>query len=191
MADRDNAAPPEPRRSHAQPVDFVQQCYITRDLEGACRRLSALLGAGPFLGGGELVLDQHVYRGRLAGPIRLRGVFGCAGETNLEILQILSDGPCAFTDMFPGGGEGMHHTAHFCTDYVAERDRLVEAGFPVASEFTMIFGAKICYIDTRAALGHMIELYPDHAVIRDMFAQARDAAQGWDGTGLMRPFAME
>jgi hypothetical protein len=76
-------------------------------------------------------------------------------------------------------------------DYAAERDAFVAAGYPVASEFSVSFGAQICYIDARESLGHMIELYPENAIIRDMYRQARDAAQNWDRKELIIPWRLE
>lgn len=172
------------------PGAIVQNCYIVRDLEAACARMNRLYGIGPFVGGGEGVgvLDKHVYRGRPAPPIRIRGVFVQSGDLNIELVQLVSTTPSAFHDMYPGGGEGFHHVAMFCDDYEADRDRFVAEGMPVASEFETAFGARICYIDARETLGHMIELYPENAIIRGMYAQARDASVGWDGDRLIIPW---
>jgi hypothetical protein len=167
---------------------IVQNCYVVRDLEAACDRFHRLYGIGPFVGGGEGVLDGHVYRGDAADPIRMRGVFVQSGELNIELIQLLSDAPSAFHDMFPNGGEGLHHVATFCADYDATRARWVAAGCAVASEFVTGFGARICYIDARATHGHMIELYPEDPVIRRMYEQARTAATGWDGRRLIVPW---
>ena len=101
---------------------------------------------------------------------------------------MLSTTPSAFRDMYPGAAEGFHHVAMFCDDYAARRDAFVAEGFEVASEFTVSFGAQICYIDARPALGHMIELYPENAIIRGMYQQARDAARDWDGKELIIPW---
>lgn len=171
------------------PLAFVQNCYVVPDLEAACQRFHALYNIGPFVGGTEAVLEHHEYRGEAAEPIRLRGVFVQSGDLNVELVQILSDGPSAFHDMYASGEGGFHHAALFCDDYEATRDELVAAGMPLASEFTTIFGTKICYLDARDTLGHMIELYPENAIIRDMYRQARDAAKDWDGRDLIIPWS--
>jgi hypothetical protein len=121
--------------------------------------------------------------------VRLRGVFVQSGDLNIELIEILSDAPSAFHDMYPSGTEGFHHVAMFCADYERERDAWVEAGYPIASEFTVPWGAKICYIDARAHFGHMIELYPEDEIIRGMYRQARDAVEGWDGAQLIVPWS--
>lgn len=163
------------------PLHFVQNCYVVPDLDAACRQFHELYGVGAFVGGSEGVLESHFYRGEPSAPIRLRGVFVQSGDINVELVEILSDAPSAFHDMFGAGEGGFHHAAIFSDDYEGDRDRFVAAGMPVASEFTTPFGAKICYLDARATLGHMIELYPENAIIRDMYRQTRDAARDWDG----------
>lgn len=167
---------------------IVQNCYVVPDLDHACAQMHQLYGIGPFLGGQPAELRDHVYRGRPAQPIRYRSVFVQSGELNVELIQPLSPAPSAFHDMFPDGGPGFHHVAVFCTDYASERDAFVAAGFPVASEFTAGVGAQICYIDARGVLGHMIELYPEHAAIRAKYRQTRDAAAAWDGSQLIIPW---
>ena len=171
------------------PLQVVQNCYVVRDLEAACARLHRLYVIGPFLGGGEAVLGDHVHRGRAEAPIEIRGVFVQSGELNIELVQLLSTTPSAFRDMFADGAEGFHHVAIFCDDYVARREAFRREGYEVASEFTVSFGAQICYIDARATLGHMIELYPENAIIRGMYQQARDAARTWDGQQLIIPWS--
>jgi hypothetical protein len=90
--------------------------------------------------------------------------------------------------MFKRDAEGFHHVAMFCEDYVGQRDAFVEAGSPVASEFVAPWGITICYVDTRNHLGHMIELYPEDATLRDLYDQSRRAAENWDGKKLILPW---
>jgi len=168
---------------------IVQNAYVVRDLDDACRRFHRLHGLGPFVGGSTFELGGHVYRGRSAGAVSVRGVFVQSGPLNVELVQVLSGPPSAFHDMYSPGEEGFHHVAEFCDDYERQRDSWVAAGYPVASEFTLSWGAKICYIDARAGFGHMIELYPQDPVIRDMYRQAAEAPRVWSGAPLIIPWA--
>ena len=167
---------------------IVQNGYVVRDLEQACARLHAMFGIGPFVGGVEMLLDDNRYRGAPAEPIRLRGVFVQSGDLNIELVEILSTGPSAFHEMFGKGEEGLHHVAMFSDDYDAEKTRWIAAGHDLVSEFTTGFGAKICYIDARGTLGHFIELYPEHPIIRAMYAQTVEEARDWDGRQLIVPW---
>ena len=168
---------------------IVQNAYVVRDLEEACARFHSRYRVGPFVGGAVFELGSHVYRCQPAAPVKVRGVFVQAGPVNVELLQLLSDGPSAFHDMFAPGAEGLHHVALFCDDYERERDAWVAAGHSVASEFTLAWGPRICYIDARREFGHMIELYPEDTIIRGMYRQARDSALGWDGAQLIIPWS--
>jgi len=170
------------------PSSIVQNAYVVRDLEEACTRFHRLFGIGPFVGGSQFELGNHVYRGRSADAVSVRGVFVQSGSLNIELLQVASGPPSAFHDMFASGEAGFHHVAEFCHDYRQRKDAWIAAGYAVASEFTLSWGAQICYIDARSTLGHMIELYPEDVVIRDMYRQAREAPLGWSGTPLIIPW---
>lgn len=168
---------------------IVQNAYVVRDLDDACQRFHRLYGVGPFVGGSQFELKDHIYRGRPANAVSLRGVFVQVGTLNVELLQILSSPPSSFHDMFASGKEGFHHVAEFCDDYEQQKAAWVAAGYPVASEFTLSWGVRICYIDARSDFGHMIELYPQDPVIRDMYRQAREAPYHWRGEPLIIPWA--
>jgi len=167
---------------------IVQNAYVVRDLDEACTRFHRLFGIGPFVGGSQFELASHVYRGRPADAVSLRGVFVQSGTLNVELLQVLSRPPSAFHDMFSVGESGLHHSAEFCEDYEQRKHDWIVAGYAVASEFTLSWGAKICYIDARSVLGHMIELYTEDPVIRHMYRQAREAPLRWSGSPLSIPW---
>lgn len=165
---------------------IIQNCYIVRDLEAACKRLNHMYGIGPFMGGQAGSLTEHTYRGRPEAPIGIKGVFVQSGDLNIEFIQQHNDGPSCYRDMFKPGEEGFHHTAIFCKDYDAEKKAFEAAGFPIANEFQTSETTFLCYTDTRKALGHMIELYQDHAGVRGMYAMIREAAETWDGKDVFK-----
>lgn len=166
----------------------VQNAYIVANLEQACEDWHRLYGIGPFRGGQQSSLVDVVYRGAPAPDTDIKVVFVQSGDMNIELIELCSDGPSAFHDMYKRGEQGFHHTAVFCEDYEAERDAFVDAGFPVAAEFTARGTLKICYVDTRPVLGHMIELYPESDLIRGLYAQTIESAQNWDGKDLIIPW---
>ena len=169
-------------------LKFVQICYVVANLEQACARFHKTLGIAPFVGGGDVVLGHHTYRGQPTDPIIVRGAFGQSGDLNIELVELVSPGPSAFRDMYPGRQEGLHHAAIFCADYAATRDTLIAQGMPLASEFETDFGTRICYIDACALMGHMLELYPENAIIREMYARTRFETDHWDGSRLIVPW---
>lgn len=169
-------------------LEYVQMCYVVENLETACESFHAMFGMGPFIGGGEIILNRHTYRGHAADPIVLRGVFAQSGDMNVELVELVSTGPSAFRDMFPSKQHGVHHAAIFCDDYAETRAHFVSQGMAVASEFETAFGAKICYIDARESTGHMLELYPENDIIREMYARTRFEAAHWDRSKMIIPW---
>lgn len=170
------------------PVTLVQMAFLVPDLEAGCAALNRAYGWGPFLGGSEGVLADHVYRGQPADPIRIRGVFVQSGEINVEVIEVVSDAPSAFHEMLRADGEPvLHHCATFAADYAGTRDHFVAQGFPVVSEFGFA-GHRICYVDTRRLLGYMTEVYPDLPVIRAMYAETVAAAAEHPGSPAITPF---
>ncbi|MFM6852604.1 MAG: hypothetical protein ACKOUM_00805, partial [Sphingopyxis sp.] len=106
--------PPAATRMGRPAMQFVQNCYVVADLDAACEQFYQQYNIGPFVGGTEFSLDNHVYRGQPAPPIALRGAFAQSGELNIELIEILPDTPSAFRDMLAAGQGGFHHAAMFC-----------------------------------------------------------------------------
>lgn len=171
------------------PVTLVQMAFLVPNLEEGCAALNRAYGWGPFLGGTEGVLADHVYRGEPADPIRIRGVFVQTGAINVEVIEVVSDAPSAFHESLRADGQPvLHHCATFAADYTATRDHLTGQGYPVVSEFGFA-GHRICYVDTRPLLGYMTEIYPELPIIRAMYAEARSAASMRPGDPAITPFS--
>lgn len=170
------------------PVSLVQMAFLVPNLEAGCAALHRAYGWGPFLGGTEGVLADHVYRGQPADPIRIRGIFVQSGDINIEVIEVVSDAPSAFHEALRGNDPPvLHHCATFAADYAGTRDHFVAQGFPVVSEFGFA-GRRICYVDTRPLLGYMTEIYPELPLIRAMYAETREAARLRAGDDAITPF---
>jgi hypothetical protein len=170
------------------PVTLVQMAYLVPSLEAGCAALNRAYGWGPFIGGTEGVLADHVYRGQPADSIRIRGVFVQTGTINVEVIEVVSEAPSAFHEMLRADGEPvLHHCATFAADYAGRRDNLVAQGYPVVSEFGFA-GRRICYVDTRPLLGFMTEVYPELPIIRAMYAETVEATKLRPGDPAITPF---
>lgn len=171
------------------PVTLVQMAFLVPQLEAGCAALNRAYGWGPFLGGTEGVLADHIYRGQPADPIHIRGIFVQTGDINVEVIEVVSDAPSAFHEMLRADGlPVLHHCATFAADYEGTRDHFIAQGYPVVSEFGFA-GRQICYVDTRPLLGYMTEIYPELPIIRAMYAEACDAATVRPGAADITPFS--
>ena len=158
---------------------IVQNCYITHDIEATCHRFHDMFGIGPFLVGRNPIPAEDVtHRGKPATePLDFSRAFVQSGDLNIEFIQPHSREQNAFWDMFAEGEEGLHHVAIFAEDYVAERDAFVAAGFEIATELSLLPDCSVSFIDTRSVLGHMVELYEDHPILRMTYQQTRDGCR--------------
>jgi hypothetical protein len=161
----------------------IQNAFIVNDLETAMHRWHAMIGIGPFLVNEHIPLEDVVYRGAKV-ELDVSVALAQSGDIQIELIQQHSDGPSCYRDQFAPGEEGFHHVAILCEDHEAAYRQYVDAGMVSATEF----GSgehKIAYMDARAAIGSMIELYPDIDGIRMLFDTVRNIGKGWDGRNLV------
>ena len=58
-------------------------------------------------------------------------------------------------------------------------------GYEVATELVTPEKRGAAYVDTVAALGHMVEIYRVNETLYDFYAMIADAARDWDGQNLV------
>jgi hypothetical protein len=168
-------------------IEIVQNAYVTKDLQATCARLFAEFGIGPYILAADLELGEHRYRGERVEPVIIDAAFAQSGDLNIEIIQVKSTGPCAFSEETTTSNQ-IHHVAYFCDDWAMERDRITSLGYPVVSEFSIGDGVEICYIDTRPLFGHMIELYPRDPLLLGLYDRVRLLALQEEGGELLIPW---
>jgi hypothetical protein len=166
---------------------IVQHAWVVPSLEAACRRWHRTLGVGPFLLNRDIALDRPRHRG-LPQVTRFSTAIAQHGDIQIELVEQHDDTPSAYRDTVPSGATRFHHVALIPPDYEAALEGLADQGFEIAADGW--FGdMRFAYVDTMAALGHMVELVEDKPAIRGFFAAVRRAAERWDGdpATLIRP----
>jgi hypothetical protein len=164
---------------------IVQNAYVVNDAAAAAERMVELMGAGPFFVFEHIPLSECLYRGGNS-VLDHTSAYGQCGNVMMELVQQNNDGPSAFRDLYAPGEEGLHHVAMFSEALDTELSRYADLGFPTATLATTETGTRFAYVDTSAALGHMVELYQDDPGIRDFYAMVAAAAENWDGTDPVR-----
>lgn len=163
-------------------LPIVQAAWVVADLEAAIHGWAAL-GVGPFF---TFTVDMPdaLYRGAPV-PLVFRGALAQAGDVQIELIRQLSAGPSAYRDVVPEGQSGFHHVCRSFGGYDATMARLRGLGIVAVSEGAPS-GARVCYADTRALLGCMLELTDESPTISALAALVRNGAQGWDGRDPIR-----
>jgi hypothetical protein len=168
-------------------IKIVQNAYVVESLDDACAELHRTFGMGPFLVVRDFRMGNHTYRGNKADDIVVDAAVTQSGDLQIELVQMKSKGPDAISDMYkPGSGMILHHVAHICenNDYEEIKDLLAASGAPLASEFAIDGGGKVCFMDTRSTLGHMVELYEDSVWENELYRIVREKTANWDGQQL-------
>lgn len=158
----------------------VQLAYHVPDAERAAVEFARQFGWGPFFLMEHIPLASCLYRGT-PGRFDHTSAYGQAGEVMVELIQGHGDSPNVLNEAFPPEATGLHHVAMF-EENLAEALAGWEArGFVVAMRATTTTGVEFAMVDTRATLGHYLELYPPVRALQKFYAYVRRAAVDWNG----------
>ncbi|MFO6431559.1 VOC family protein [Erythrobacter sp. W302b] len=164
-----------------------QLAYKINDLEAAAEAHHRQFGSGPFFVLRHVVLASSQHRG-VERPFDHSSAYGQWGDMMVELVVQHNPDPSALHDMFPHGSraEGLHHAALFVDDLAAAIARFESEGAPLAQLSVTAGGTAFAFVDTRASLGHMLELYEPTEQLTGFYDFVAAAAQGWDGRDLLR-----
>jgi hypothetical protein len=164
-----------------------QLAYKVNDLEAAAAAHHCQFGSGPFFVLRHVALSSSQHRG-IERPFDHSSAYGQWGSVMVELVVQHNPDPSALHDMFPHGSgrEGLHHAALFVDDLQSEIARFESLGSPLAQLSVTQTGTAFAFVDTRASLGHMLELYEPTVQLTGFYDFVAQAAQGWDGRDLIR-----
>jgi hypothetical protein len=164
---------------------FMQMCWVVPDLQATVASWVATTGVGPFFYFESVTFEQPVYRGQPVDCPNISAAMAQAGDVQIELVCQHDDRPSVWRDVVGPGTRGLHHMALYCTDYDASLRAYTQHGAAVAFSGLMM-GSRVCWIDTTATLGCMVELIEANDVAATVFASFRSAADGWDGRDPLR-----
>lgn len=162
----------------------IQNAYYVRDVDAAIRRWHALWGLGPFFVRRHIALPMVLYRGAPA-QLDITAAYVQAGPIMVELVTQHDDSPSAFREMFAADQEGFHHVAVLPDDYEQLLASYASQGYPVVTELRTASGRGAAYVDTRAMLGHMVEVYWPSAGLLQLYRDVQHAAERWNGRELV------
>jgi len=164
-----------------------QLAYKVNDLEAAVAAHHRQFGSGPFFVLRHVELATSVHRGA-EQAFDHSSAYGQWGGVMVELVVQHNPDPSALHDMFPWGSgrEGLHHAALFVDDLEGEIARFAAEGVPLAQLSVTAGGTAFAFVDTRASLGHMLELYEPTEQLAGFYDFVAAASQGWDGRDLLR-----
>lgn len=150
--------------------------------------MAATLGAGPFFINENITLSWGNHRGEPTDFVH-SSAYGQWGEIMVEFFQQENDVPnTPYRDMFAADEEGLHHTAIMVDDMSEAFDYFENNNMPVVTRCGLAPGDDVhfAFIDARATLGHMIEIYPRSEGLFSFYRRVRDASLDWTGDDPIR-----
>jgi hypothetical protein len=162
----------------------VQIAYAVPDAVEHAHRWAAL-GAGPFFVRPHIALTEVVHRGEPA-TFDHTSAYGQWGSIMVELVQDHGLGPSVIRERYASQEVGLHHFAFFVDDLDASTAALAGAGFPLAMSAATSSGMRFHFVDTCAALGHMVELYVPTPHLVGFYEKVAAASAGWDGRDPVR-----
>jgi len=163
----------------------VQIAYAVPDAVAAAHHWAAEYGAGPFTVLPHIEVVDVFHRG-VPAVFDHSSAYGQWGSVMVELVQDHGTGPSAVRDLYGPRESGLHHLAFFVEGLDATTARLNAAGHPTAMTAATRGGTRFHFVDTSAALGHMVELYERTEHLAAFYARIAADADGWNGNDPVR-----
>ena len=169
-------------------LDIVQVAYHVTDVHRAATDMVTKFGAGPFFVNENITLSWGEHRGEPTDFVH-SSAFGQWGRVMVELFRQENDTlRSPYRDMFSVDEEGLHHSAIMVPDMNEAFDYFESIGLPVVTRCGLSGSERVdfAFVDARALLGHMIEIYPRSAGLVSFYDMVESAANGWDGRDPIR-----
>jgi hypothetical protein len=163
---------------------IVQIAYLVDDVQAAALQWADRTGAGPFFVRRHPPLASVEHRGASA-LFDHSSAFGQWGSVQVELVQLHDAAPGSLA-LALGGSPGIHHVACFVHSLEAEQQRLEALGWPALLTARTAGGLTFGFHDSRADLGHLVEVYEPSDRLLRFYAKVAQAASGWDGSDPVR-----
>lgn len=167
---------------------IMQMAYVVEDLEASIKWWASEARTGPWFVIDNFLAPGQIYRGQ---PSRAdaRIAMSFAGHMNIELIQPLDQEPSVYKEHIDRRSFGFHHVGIAFTDMAAAIADYESRGYALAYDAPVPTGGSVAYMDDGHNDPGFIELLPVTPGMEETFTRIWRAAQNWDGTGLIRPFA--
>ena len=183
-----NQQGPQKMTKLSAPGHPFQYAWHVPDLEKAIEYWANVIGVGPFFINDNVdskTMEGFKYRGG-DGNLEMSVAWSQSKEGQIELIDVKSKEANVYHDLIPEDQVGFHHIGIWSDDYFSDKAILA-----VNYENVMDMGtnSNICYFDTSADSGNMLELIERNDGIVGLFEMIATASREWDGTRPARTMA--
>jgi hypothetical protein len=167
----------------------AQIAFVVEDLAAAIDHFIRDQGAGPFFLLEHFWQPGQTYRGA-PSQADVRIAMGFSGATWFELIQPLDDHRSVYRETIEARGYGLHHHGIAFADCEAAFADYAARGWREVFRAAVPTGGEVIYLEHPGSPAPgFIELLPATPGMDDTFTRFWRAAQDWDGTDPVRPFA--
>jgi hypothetical protein len=153
--------------------------YIVRDLDAAMQSWLAQ-GVGPWFTMANVEQKDCLYRGEPCDATASLA-FANSGPMQIELIQLVSDGPNIYREFLDTHGEGFHQFAWWAQDFDGVVDRAKAAGWPVVWSGGEGGGVRYAYFELDPRISTVVELMELTEASQGLADLVTAAAEQWDG----------
>ncbi len=146
----------------------MQVAYAVADVRAAADRWATTTGAGPFFVIEHIPLTAARVGGA-PGEFDHSSAYGQWGSVMVELVQ-------EHTAPLVEPGSGVHHLAFMVESLPAAQGWCVDQGWPELLWASTSGGQEFAFMDARAELGHLVELYEPSERLLAFYAKVAAAA---------------
>lgn len=133
---------------------------VVPDIGAAVRHYSKFLNIKPWFRS-KTRSNDAAFRGE-SFPLQLEIALAFSGGMEIELIQMLTDRECIYSDIMRNRGGGLHHVGIMVTGFDRKLDRMKAAGIGVIQSGVIrtVGGAvtKYAYLDTVSTCGIVSEI---------------------------------
>lgn len=167
---------------------IFQNAWVVADLEAAVEQWVNLMKVGPFfmMDHSDTLVDIS-HRGE-PGELKMKAALGQAGPVQIELIEVKSEGPNCYRDLYGPGESGFHHMCAWTHDIEADIAYFERQDCDVATQGRVRDSVRFAYFDTFHLIGSMMEVVEYSEQTAAVFDLVRQASVDWDGKDPMRTF---
>lgn len=163
---------------------IIQNGFVVPDLEAAVAAW-VKLGVGPFFAFHDSSYATTRYRGEINTP-KFSIALAFWNDVQIELITQSCNTPSVYREFLDEGKEGFHHVLTTTDDMEALLVDLKRDGHEVLADVDIGPNGRVIYFRMAGQQWPLIEVGEFTPAIHDIFAMAKEASVGWDGSDPLR-----
>ncbi|WP_083579166.1 VOC family protein [Tardibacter chloracetimidivorans] len=172
-----------------EPLGPIRQLgFVVRDLNQAIRAWTDI-GVGPFYVAESPEISDQLYFGKPTAS-RVRGAWSYAGKMQIELLELMNDGPSLLRDFALKQGQGLQHMAYWVETFDDVLAQLQKQGYVVGQTGSPLGEhSRFAYVFQPSRPDSIVEISEYLGTKRALYEAIEMHSQNWDGRDPIRTWS--